>query len=72
MTAVALQSVPQVETEFDSTISGLHYWLLARDYAGHEPYDLLNSPLLSPWAEHQPFATLFIQSCKRIGGLPLC
>ena len=39
-----------------------------RHYAGHEPYDLLNSPLLR-WAQHKPLASLFIQSGKRIGGL---
>ncbi|ABF41590.1 conserved hypothetical protein [Candidatus Koribacter versatilis Ellin345] len=58
-------------TEFDSPILALHHWLRERNYAGHEPYDLLNSPLLRKWAVHQPFATLFIQGGKRIGGVHL-
>ena len=58
-------------TDFDPVVLGLHHWLRARDYAGHEPYDLLNSPYLRAWATHQPFATLFIQGGKRFGGLAL-
>jgi hypothetical protein len=59
------------ESEFDPVIDRLHAWLLARDYAGYEPYDLLNARYLGGWARHQPFATFFIQSGKRIGGLTL-
>ncbi len=58
-------------TEFDSALMALHHWLRQRGYAGHEPYDLLNSPFLRAWAVHQPFATLFIQGGKRIGGIRL-
>jgi len=71
MNALAVATPAPLETEFDSALLGLHHWLQARDYAGYEPYDVLNSPFLGTWAQHQPFATLLIQSAKRIGGLPL-
>jgi hypothetical protein len=57
-------------SEFGPAISDLLAWLEARDYSGHEPYDLLNSPYLR-WAHRQPFATFFIQAGKRVGGLKL-
>lgn len=75
MTALFLCPPPRTRlfaaTEFDHAIRDLDDWLRTRDYAGYEPYDLLNSPYLSPWAQRQPFATLFIQSGKRFGGLTL-
>ncbi len=41
-----------------------------RDYAGYDPFDLLNSPLLAGrWARHLPFNVLLIQFGKRYGGL---
>lgn len=55
----------------DRVIRGLHAWLVENDYAGYEPYDLLNSPALQGWAHHQPFATFFIQGGRRLGGIPL-
>ena len=55
----------------DRVIRGLHEWLAEGDYAGYEPYDLLNSPYLRGWARRQPFATCFIQSGRRFGGLAL-
>lgn len=76
MTAVHPQSFlaaqdTQAAVEFDGVIWSLRDWLKARDFAGYEPYDLLNSPYLKRWAHHQPFATLFIQAGKRYGGLGL-
>ncbi len=58
-------------TALDRIIGDLNHWLVTCDYAGHEPYDLLNSPYLHGWAQRQPFATFFIQSGKRVGGLAL-
>ncbi len=58
-------------TALDRLIRSLNDWLIARDYAGYEPYDLLNSPYLRGWAHHQPFATFFLQSGRRFGGLAL-
>ncbi len=71
-----LEIEPKVETgiasEITRSIGELVAWLKACNYAGYEPYDILNSPLLSgDWARRQPFATLFIQSAKRFGGLRL-
>jgi hypothetical protein len=57
--------------EFDEVLRELDAWLVARDYCGHEPYDLLNSPYLKWWATQQPFATCFIQAGKRMGGTGL-
>ncbi len=52
----------------DDALSLLEAWLKARDYAGHEPYDMLNSPYFKGrWAERQPMATLIIQAGKHFG-----
>src|SRR5581483_3698300 len=56
------------EWEFDEVLHRLVLWLEERDYAGYEPYDLLNSKYLRGWARRQPFATFFVQSGKRFGG----
>lgn len=69
--ARVVPAVRNAECEFDAVLDRLHAWLYACDYAGYEPYDLLNSPYLGGWARLQPFATFFIQSGKRIGGLNL-
>lgn len=73
MTAIAPSPLARTSMNFqlDGIVRELNAWLVERDYAGHEPYDLLNSPFLASWACRQPFATLFIQSGKRIGGLAL-
>jgi hypothetical protein len=57
--------------EFDKVLQSLDHWLMARDYCGYEPYDLLNSPYLKLWAKRQPFATCFLQAGKRMGGIPI-
>lgn len=61
----------QLHRELDAALLRLRAWIEARDYSGYEPYDALNSPLLSGWARRQPFATLFIQTLKRVGGLSM-
>jgi hypothetical protein len=60
-----LKDVPQA-------IASLRTWIESRDFAGYEPFDLLNSPYLSPaWAK-KPFpAVLIIQAGKRFAGLRL-
>ena len=46
----------------------LQTWMQSSDYAGYEPYDMLNSPYLKGrWARRQPLATLMIQSGKHFG-----
>jgi hypothetical protein len=47
-------------------------WMKARDFAGYEPYDLLNSPRLAGrWARCLPLNVLLLQLGKRFGGLGL-
>lgn len=55
----------------ETALQRLRAWLVEQDYAGYEPYDLLNSPRLAGWGRRQPFATLFVQGGKRFGGLAL-
>lgn len=68
MTRVASPVDSGTLLDLQGALPDLLRWIEVRQYAGHEPYDFLNSPMLR-WAQHQPFATLFIQSGKRVGGL---
>ena len=56
----------------NSSILALQNWVEERNYAGHEPFDILNSPLLhSRWARSWPLGVVFIQFGKRFAGLGL-
>jgi hypothetical protein len=56
----------------NSSIVALQNWVEERNYAGHEPFDILNSPLLQPrWARSWPLGVIFIQFGKRFAGLRL-
>ena len=45
-------------------------WIESRQFAGYEPFDLLNSPYLSgAWARKALPAILLIQAGKRFAGL---
>jgi hypothetical protein len=61
-----------LSSELDVSLVSLQQWIEQCDYAGHEPFDLLNSPLLresrTAWA---PLAIVFIQLGKRFGGTAL-
>jgi len=47
----------------------LQSWIEARNYAGYEPYDLLNSPYLSgPLPRKRPFNILLTQTGRRFAG----
>jgi hypothetical protein len=47
----------------------LQEWIEIRDYAGHEPYDILNSPRLASRWIHQSLASIvFVQVGRRWGG----
>lgn len=47
----------------------LQSWIEVRDYAGHEPYDILNAPLLSSrWLRKSLLTVALIQAGKRWGG----
>jgi hypothetical protein len=56
--------------ELTQTIQALRTWIESRQYAGYEPYDLLNSPYLSgSWARKAVPQVLLIQAGKRFAGL---
>lgn len=47
----------------------LDAWIKIRDYSGHEPYDLLNSPYLSgSWARSRPINVVLLQTGRRFAG----
>src|SRR5436305_572391 len=47
----------------------LEAWIRSRDFAGHEPFDLMNSPYLGAWARKFPFNAFSRQFGKRFAGL---
>jgi hypothetical protein len=54
------------------TIEALRTWIETRQFAGYEPFDLLNSPFLNgAWARRALPAILLIQAGKRFAGLQL-
>jgi hypothetical protein len=58
--------------EIAEALHSLRAWMQAREYAGFEPYDLLNSPYLRwRWARWPVFSVPVIQLGKRAGGLML-
>ncbi len=73
-----LRSVPSSTAEYASdglmsavgtAVTQLQEWIEIRDYAGYEPYDILNSPLFSAaWLRRPPVSWAFIQVGKRWGG----
>jgi hypothetical protein len=67
----ARASVTQAESsELIQAIQALRTWIESRQYAGYEPFDLLNSPYLSgSWARKAVPAVLLIQAGKRFAGL---
>lgn len=53
-------------------LAALRAWIETRQFAGYEPFDLLNSPYLAgAWARKPLPSLLLIQSGKRFGGLGL-
>jgi hypothetical protein len=53
-------------------VETLRTWIETRQFAGYEPFDLLNSPYLrGAWARKTLPAVLLIQAGKRFGGLRL-
>jgi hypothetical protein len=53
-------------------LEALRRWIETRQFAGYEPFDLLNSPYLrGAWARKALPAILFIQAGKRFAGLRL-
>jgi hypothetical protein len=57
-------------SELIQAIQALRTWIESRQYAGYEPFDLLNSPYLSgSWTRKAIPAVLLIQAGKRFAGL---
>jgi hypothetical protein len=53
-------------------IEALRTWIETRQFAGYEPFDLLNSPYLSgAWARNALPAIMFMQAGKRFAGMRL-
>ena len=62
----------EISAAVDRSLFALKSWVEKRDYAGHEPFDILSSPLLrGRWARWWPLAMVLIQFGKRWGGLRL-
>lgn len=58
--------------EFLPRIRELRHWIESRNFAGFEPFDLLNSPFLQHrYAQQVPINYLLIQLGKRFGGIRL-
>jgi len=50
----------------------LQNWIEVRDYAGYEPYDIMNSPLLgNTWLRRSTMMAVLIQVGRRWGGMGL-
>lgn len=62
----------RTNTAVDNAIADLRRWVESRGYAGHDPFDLLNSPFLGPHLLHSwPVGIAFIQFGKRYAGLTI-
>jgi hypothetical protein len=62
----------EISSAVDHSLLALQHWAEERDYAGYEPFDILNSPLLQGrWARWGPLAIMLIQFGKRFAGLRL-
>jgi hypothetical protein len=66
------QSALSESPDLTQTLEALRTWIETREFAGFEPFDLLNSPYLSgAWARKALPAILFMQAGKRFAGLRL-
>jgi hypothetical protein len=62
----------EISSTVESSILALQNWVEKRDYAGQEPFDILNSPLLqNRWVRSWPLGIVFIQFGKQFAGLRL-
>jgi hypothetical protein len=70
--AFVTQRASNQSSSLTQTIEALRTWIETREFAGYEPFDLLNSPFLSgAWARRALPAILLIQAGKRFAGLRL-
>jgi hypothetical protein len=66
------QSARGKSSSLTEAVETLRTWIETRQFAGYEPFDLLNSPFLSgAWARKTLPAILLIQAGKRFAGLRL-
>jgi len=66
------QSALSESASLTQRVEALRRWIETRQFAGYEPFDLLNSPYLSgAWARKALPAILLIQAGKRFAGLRL-
>src|SRR5713226_5318553 len=71
-TVLMANTVDEISSAVDRSLLALQNWVEQRDYAGHEPFDILSSPLLRwRWSRSWPLAIGFIQFGKRFAGLRL-
>ena len=64
--------LPPALTGLPQAVEALRGWIETREFAGYEPFDLLNSPYLaSSWARTTLPAVLIVQAGKRFAGLRL-
>lgn len=70
--ALMASTADEISSVVDCSLLVLRHWVEQRDYAGHEPFDILSSPLLQGrWARWWPLAIPFVQFGKRFAGLQL-
>ena len=64
------ESALSESSSLTQAVETLRTWIESRQFAGYEPFDLLNSPYLSAaWARKTLPAVLLIQAGKRFAGL---
>jgi hypothetical protein len=57
------------QIEVGESVTGVAQWMQARDFAGFDLYDMLNSPYLSGWVSRRfPLNALCVQAGKRWAG----
>ena len=65
-------SAASESSAYSRALNRLREWIERHDYAGFEPYDLLNSPYLQGrWSRNKFVAPFIIQAGRRFGGLRL-
>lgn len=59
----------EISSSVEESIRTLQKWVEGHNYAGHEPFDILSSPLLrGRWARWWPLGIAFMQFGKRLAG----
>jgi hypothetical protein len=63
------QSRSDLNARIGKSLHGIVDWIRSRDYSGYEPFDLMNSPYVGPWARRLPFSLFIRHFGRRIAGL---